>query len=88
MREPILETNWAVVSVLGLSQRSGKPLLHAVPQGLEAHRFGFLVDAEGKVASEVAVGSPAVMELAGATQSERCFLWELRWAQRKEADLS
>src|SRR5215211_1927828 len=30
---------------------------------------GVLVDAEGKVASEVAVGSPAVMELAGAGRS-------------------
>jgi len=29
-----------------------------------------LVDAEGKVASEVAVGAPAVLELAGATQME------------------
>jgi len=28
-----------------------------------------LVDAEGKVASEVAVGAPAVMELAGADQT-------------------
>ena len=29
-----------------------------------------LVDAEGKVASEVAVGAPAVMELAGADQTK------------------
>jgi hypothetical protein len=28
-----------------------------------------LVDAEGKVASEVAVGAPAVLELAGADQT-------------------
>ena len=30
---------------------------------------GVLVDAEGKVASEVAVGAPAVMELAGARRT-------------------
>jgi peroxiredoxin len=29
-----------------------------------------LVDAEGRIASEVAVGAPAVLELAGATQTE------------------
>jgi len=29
-----------------------------------------LVDAEGKVASEVAVGDPAVLELAGADQAQ------------------
>jgi hypothetical protein len=29
-----------------------------------------LVDAEGKVASEVTVGAPAVMELAGAGQTK------------------
>jgi thiol-disulfide isomerase/thioredoxin len=29
-----------------------------------------LVDAEGKISSEVAVGAPAVLELAGATQTE------------------
>jgi hypothetical protein len=28
------------------------------------------VDAEGKISSEVAVGAPAVLELAGATQTE------------------
>jgi len=31
---------------------------------------GVLVDAEGKVASEVAVGAPAVMELAGAGRTQ------------------
>jgi thiol-disulfide isomerase/thioredoxin len=31
---------------------------------------GVLVDAEGKVASEVAVGAPAVLELAGASRTE------------------
>jgi hypothetical protein len=29
-----------------------------------------LVDSEGRVASEVAVGAPAVLELAGANQAE------------------
>jgi hypothetical protein len=29
-----------------------------------------LVDAEGKIASEVAVGAPAVLELAGARRAE------------------
>jgi hypothetical protein len=32
---------------------------------------GLLVDAEGKVASEVAVGAYAVMERAGARRSEK-----------------
>src|SRR5215216_5772516 len=36
---------------------------------------GLLVDAEGKVASEVAVGASAVMERAGARRSEK---YELR----------
>jgi hypothetical protein len=31
---------------------------------------GVLVDSEGKVASEVAVGAPAVLTLAGASQTE------------------
>jgi thiol-disulfide isomerase/thioredoxin len=47
-------------------------------QGFEAGRsFGasgtpsaVLVDAEGKIASEVAVGAPAVLELAGARRAE------------------
>ena len=30
-----------------------------------------LVDSEGRIASEVAVGAPAVLELAGASQAER-----------------
>jgi hypothetical protein len=29
-----------------------------------------LVDAEGKIASEVAVGAPAVLELAGGSRTE------------------
>jgi hypothetical protein len=33
---------------------------------------GRLVDAEGKVASEVAVGASALMERAGARRSEKC----------------
>jgi hypothetical protein len=32
---------------------------------------GVLVDAQGKVASDIAVGAPAVMELAGADRTRR-----------------
>ena len=31
---------------------------------------GVLVDKEGKIASEVAIGAPAVLELAGAKRAE------------------
>jgi thiol-disulfide isomerase/thioredoxin len=37
--------------------------------GVSGTPSGVLVDAEGKVASEVAVGAPAVMELAGADRT-------------------
>jgi len=38
--------------------------------GASGTQSGVLVDEEGNIASEVAVGAPAVLELAGARQAE------------------
>lgn len=50
----VLDQNFGVGSAFGAS---GTP-------------SGVLIDPEGKVASEVAVGAPAVLGLAGANQAE------------------
>jgi hypothetical protein len=50
----VLDQNFSVGSAFGAS---GTP-------------SGVLIDLKGKVASEVAVGAPAVLALAGASQAE------------------
>jgi methylamine dehydrogenase accessory protein MauD len=52
--------------------------------GVYATPLGVLVDAEGKVASELAIGASPIMQLATGTASSRRWPWKRRWPWERQ----